>query len=61
MLRDLRAERLIVWKGKRLTILDLDRLVRLAIFNPDYLHLEHEGNGSKMPANTSQVRGENPD
>ncbi|WP_114949065.1 Crp/Fnr family transcriptional regulator [Microvirga calopogonii] len=43
MLQDLRAEGLIAWKGKRLTILDFDRLADLSMFNPNYLHLEHEG------------------
>jgi len=60
MLRDLRAAGLIAWKGKRLTILDLERLANLSMFNPNYLHLEHEGNRSTKHAKTSQVRGENP-
>ena len=47
MLQALRAEGLIILKGHRLTILDLDRLVSLSLFNPSYLHLEHEGNGSR--------------
>jgi CRP-like cAMP-binding protein len=47
MLRDLRAAGLISWKGKRLTILDVERLANLSMFNSNYLHLEHEENGSK--------------
>ncbi|WP_262269979.1 Crp/Fnr family transcriptional regulator [Microvirga yunnanensis] len=45
MLQELRAEGLIAWKGKRLTILDFERLADLSMFNPNYLHLEHEGAG----------------
>jgi len=45
MLKELRVEGLISMQSRRLTILDLDRLVSLSLFNPSYLHLEHEGNG----------------
>jgi CRP-like cAMP-binding protein len=45
-LKELRAEGLIALKGRHLTILDLDRLVSLSMFNPNYLHLDHEGNGA---------------
>jgi CRP-like cAMP-binding protein len=46
MLQDLRAKGLIAWTRHRLTILDFDRLVDLSMFNPQYLHLEHEGSRS---------------
>jgi len=42
-LQDLRREGLVELANKRLTIPDLDSLMRAAMFNPDYLHLGHEG------------------
>jgi len=42
-LQDLRAMKLIVLKERTLTILDLDALKSLALFNPNYLHLQREG------------------
>jgi CRP-like cAMP-binding protein len=45
MLQDLRRDGLIELKGKYLTILDLSALKQVALFNPNYLHLEHEGEG----------------
>ena len=45
MLQELRAEGLISVKGRRVTIVDLDRLVELSMFNPNYLHLERESDG----------------
>lgn len=42
-LQDLRREGLIELASKRLTIPDLDGLMRAAMFNPDYLHLDQEG------------------
>lgn len=42
-LQELRREGLIELRAKRLKILDFDRLRRLAMFNPNYLHLDHEG------------------
>ena len=42
-LQEMRGMGLIILKGKRLTILDMDRLQRVALFNPNYLHLNHEG------------------
>jgi len=42
-LQELRASGLILLKGKVLRIPDLDALQRAAMFNPNYLHLEHEG------------------
>ena len=42
-LQELRAADLIVLKDKTLHIPDLEALQRAAMFNPNYLHLEHEG------------------
>jgi CRP-like cAMP-binding protein len=42
-LQDLRAAGIIELKGRRLIILDLDALMRQSLFNPNYLHLGHEG------------------
>lgn len=42
-LQELRHEGLIVLERKRLTIPDLQRLMDAAMFNPNYLHLDHEG------------------
>ncbi len=42
-LQELRAQRLIVLHGKELQILDFDRLKNVALFNDNYLHLDHEG------------------
>lgn len=41
--QELRRQELIELRAKRLKILDLDRLVKLAMFNANYLHLDHEG------------------
>ena len=42
-LQELRADGLIELYGKKLTIPDLDRLMRASSFNPNYLHFEDEG------------------
>ena len=42
-LQDLRRNELIVLEHKHLTIPDIKRLKEVAMFNPNYLHLEHEG------------------
>jgi CRP-like cAMP-binding protein len=42
-LQDMRAANLIVLRGKTLSIPDLEALERSAMFDPGYLHLEHEG------------------
>ncbi|KWV48883.1 cyclic nucleotide-binding protein [Bradyrhizobium macuxiense] len=42
-LQELRANGLIVLKGRTLSVPDLDRLMRAGLFNPNYLHMEHEG------------------
>jgi CRP-like cAMP-binding protein len=42
-LQELRRDNLIAFERKQLTILDLDRMMKLAIFNPNYLHLDQEG------------------
>jgi CRP-like cAMP-binding protein len=42
-LQELRAEGLIVLKGKSLSVPSLDRLMRAGLFNPNYLHMDHDG------------------
>jgi len=42
-LQELRRDGLIVLERKRLRIPDLERLKAAAMFNPNYLHLNHEG------------------
>ena len=42
-LQELRREGLIELQGRRLTIRDLDALQSVAMFNPNYLHLDNEG------------------
>ena len=42
-LQDMRDAGLIVWKGKKVTIPDLTALKAAALFNPNYLHLERDG------------------
>lgn len=41
--QELRREGLIELSGKRLTIPDLKALMSVSMFNPNYLHLDHEG------------------
>lgn len=43
VLQELRASNLIAFRGGVLTIADLQSLQALALFDPLYLHLEHEG------------------
>ncbi|MEA1833361.1 Crp/Fnr family transcriptional regulator [Methylobacterium durans] len=43
VLQELRAAGQIALKGKRLTIPDLEALQDVALFNPNYLHLDREG------------------
>jgi CRP-like cAMP-binding protein len=42
-LQELRRDNLIVLERRRLTIPDLRSLMDAAMFNPNYLHLDHEG------------------
>jgi CRP-like cAMP-binding protein len=42
-LQEMRDQGLITLKGKTLTIPDLARLKAVAMFNPNYLHLDHDG------------------
>lgn len=42
-LQELRRDKLIELERRRLTIPDLQRLMDAAMFNPNYLHLDHEG------------------
>ncbi len=43
MVQELRARGLIHWKGREFEAVDLDGLCDVAMFNPTYLHLDHEG------------------
>ncbi|MGP7796498.1 Crp/Fnr family transcriptional regulator [Sphingomonas sp. CLY1604] len=43
MVQELRARGLVRWKGREFEALDLDGLCEVAMFNPTYLHLDHEG------------------
>jgi CRP-like cAMP-binding protein len=42
-LQELRAKNLIVLKGKLLVVPDLAQLMDAGLFNPNYLHMDHEG------------------
>lgn len=42
-LQELRRDGLIELERKQLQILDMPRLIDVAMFNPNYLHLDHEG------------------
>jgi CRP-like cAMP-binding protein len=42
-LQELRRNHLIELERKQLQILDLERLMDVSMFNPNYLHLDHEG------------------
>lgn len=42
-LQQLRAQGLIQWHGRELHVPDMESLKQLAMFNPNYLHLNHEG------------------
>lgn len=42
-LQELRRDGLIELDRKQLQILDLERMMDIAMFNPNYLHLDHEG------------------
>ena len=42
-LQELRRDRLIELERKQLQILDLERLMDISMFNPNYLHLDREG------------------
>jgi CRP-like cAMP-binding protein len=41
--RQMRDEGLVVWKGKTVTIPNLDALKTAALFNPNYLHRDRDG------------------
>jgi CRP-like cAMP-binding protein len=43
VLQDFKRDRLIELDSRRIRIPDLERLERAALFNPNYLHLDHEG------------------
>ena len=42
-LQELRRDRLIELERKQLQLLDLPRITDVAMFNPNYLHLDHDG------------------
>jgi len=42
-LQELRAANLVILKGRLLTVPSLERLMDAGLFNPNYLHMEHEG------------------
>jgi CRP-like cAMP-binding protein len=42
-LQELRRDNLIELDRKQLQILDLERMIDVSMFNPNYLHLDHEG------------------
>lgn len=42
-IQEMRRDQLIELRNKRLQVFDLDRLMSVALFNPNYLHLDHEG------------------
>lgn len=42
VLQELRAERLIEWKGREIHVPDMDVLKRVAMFNDNYLHLSKD-------------------
>lgn len=42
-LQELRRDGLLEFRAKHLRILDFERLKQVAMFNPNYLHLDHEG------------------
>lgn len=42
-LQELRRDRLIDLERKQLQILDMERMIDSSMFNPNYLHLDHEG------------------
>lgn len=43
MLQELRRDGLIELERKQLQILDMARMIDVSMFNPNYLHLDHEG------------------
>jgi CRP-like cAMP-binding protein len=53
VLQDLRAQGLVTLKGKTLVIPDLDALMAAGLFNPNYLHLDRDGQA--FDANEAQV------
>jgi len=55
-LQDLRRDELIVLEHKHLTIPDIKRLKEVAMFNPNYLHLEHEGRHLDARTDSSRRR-----
>jgi CRP-like cAMP-binding protein len=44
-LQEMREQGLVTWKGKTVTIPDLEALKAVALFNPNYLHFDRDGQG----------------
>lgn len=42
-LQELRAQNLIEWKAREIHVADMEALKRIAMFNDNYLHLQHDG------------------
>jgi CRP-like cAMP-binding protein len=42
-IQEMRRDQLIELRNKRLLVFDLERLKSVSLFNPNYLHLDHEG------------------
>jgi CRP-like cAMP-binding protein len=56
-LQDMRRERLVRLAGRRLTVLDLEALSTIAMFNPDYLRLNSRMRNAR-PAGVRQQKAE---
>src|SRR5215203_2124901 len=55
-LQDLRRDGLIELERRQLQILKLDRLMEVCMFNPNYLHLDHEGSMVRLTGATAAFR-----
>ena len=49
MMMELRGQGLITSKGRRVTVHDLDRLMKFSEFNPNYVH-QHGGRSERSRA-----------
>jgi len=49
VLQELRQQKLISWRGETLVIHDIDRLMTLSGFNPNYLHIGRQGADETSP------------
>lgn len=48
VLQELRAQKLVLWRSKRVQIPDVERLKAFCDFNPNYLHLTHRDTGDAL-------------